>query len=106
MTSSLEAQFHQAMIDAYESAKRECKYHASYFIQMVHTHGGVETARRLLQSQENAQSGFTTLWECGRLDLSVEAHVLQERFKELFSDQERQIARQRLEDYGYFSSDR
>jgi hypothetical protein len=100
MPSALENQFHQAMIDIYLAAKCECGYNATYFIQMVESHGGVETAHRLLAS-DAPQTGFTVLWECGRLDLSVEAQVLKPEYASLFTEQERQIARLRLDDYGH-----
>jgi hypothetical protein len=45
--------------------------------------------------------GFTTLWERGRLDLTVEAHVLKTEFAPLFTDGDRHQARDRLEAYGW-----
>ncbi len=47
---------------------------------MASEHGGVEAAKRLLHAP-NVSEGFVTLWEKGRLDLSAEALVLQERFR-------------------------
>jgi hypothetical protein len=41
------------------------------------------------------------LWERERLDLSVEALVDDQRFTELFTDQELATARARLEMFGY-----
>ena len=67
---------------------------------MVDEHGGVAAAKRLL-SGTVAQSGLTTLWEHGRLDISMEALVVRERWIPLFSDAERQAARDRLSAYGY-----
>ncbi len=40
---------------------------------------------------------FTILWECGCLDLTVEAHVLKPEFTGLFTDEEIGVARSRLE---------
>lgn len=88
------------MILIYERARGECKYTPTRFLQLVAQHGGVAAARHLLAS-EAPQYGFTELWECGRLDLTVEAHVLKPEFAELFTDAERAIARERLEEYGY-----
>ena len=45
--------------------------------------------------------GFATLWQHNRLDLSVEAHVLKPEYTELFSDEERQLCRDRLKEFGY-----
>jgi len=96
----LEKQFHQDMIGIYETAKRELHYNASYFIKMVAEHGGLKTAQKLLWTAD-VSSGFTVLWEHQRLDLSVEALVLQEKYDSLFTDGDRKIARDRLEHYGY-----
>ncbi len=97
---SLKAQFHQAMLDVYENAKQLCHYNASRFYQMVLKHGGLETARRLL-SKETSSIGLNKLWECGRLDISMEAQVLNPKFAPLFTDAERDVARNRLTQYGY-----
>lgn len=96
----LEEQFHQAMIEIYRRAKEECNYVATRFIQMVAEKGGVATAKSLLASP-TPQEGFTHLWECGRLDLTVEALVLNPEYSPLFTDQERQEARTRLAAHGY-----
>ena len=98
--SELEDRFEQAMFDVYHNAKQECNYNATYFLQMLGKYGGLQTARRLLASTKTTD-GFTTLWECGRLDLSVEAQVLRPEFAPLFTPEERAIARGRLAEYGY-----
>ncbi|MFF5218787.1 caspase domain-containing protein [Micromonospora sp. NPDC000442] len=94
------ADFHSAMLDVYRKAKKEAGYNAAYFLQMVQEVGGLEAARRLIRAG-SVSSGFTALWEKGRLDLSVEAVVLQDRFAGLFTDEELDIARNRLAEYGY-----
>ena len=78
----------------------ECGYAATRFLQMVTTNGGVETARRLLATQAPSD-GFTKLWEYGRLDLTIEVLVLKPEYTTLFSEGEKRIARERLEQYGY-----
>jgi hypothetical protein len=88
------------MLDVYRRAKREAGYNAAYFLQMVEEVGGLEAARRLLRTG-SVSSGFSALWEKGRLDLSVEAVVLRDRFAGLFTDDELDIARNRLAEYGY-----
>jgi hypothetical protein len=88
------------MVAIYETAKRELGYNATRFLQMISQQGGVATAKQLLQD-DRPQEGFTTLWMHHRLDLTVEAHVLQPEFSSLFTEAERQQARQRLEQYGW-----
>ncbi|HWH30554.1 MAG TPA: hypothetical protein VNU26_16640 [Mycobacteriales bacterium] len=100
MTDDAERQFHRAMVEVYESAKRETGYNATRFLQMVSEQGGVATARQLLHAP-HVSDGFTALWERGRLDLAVEAVMLRDEFEDLFTDEEFDIARQRLTDYGF-----
>jgi hypothetical protein len=96
----LEKQFEQDMIEIYTTAKKECGYNASRFLQMLNAKGGLATARHLI-SKPGGADGFTTLWEHGRLDLSVEAHVLKAKYADLFTEEERQMCRDRLEQFGY-----
>ena len=93
-----ERAFHRAMIAIYETAKRDAKYKAARFLQMVSEHGGVEAAHQLLRGSA-ASDGFTALYVAGRLDLTVEAHVLKPEFQDLFTDAERSVARSRLDAY-------
>ena len=98
----LEKRFEQEMIDIYMTAKKECGYNASRFLQMLGAKGGLVAAKQLI-SKPGGTDGFTTLWEHGRLDLSVEAHVLKTEYAELFTDEERRICRERLEQFGYMA---
>ena len=95
----IENRFHQEMLRIYrETAK--FGYYPRYFLQMVGDLGGVYAAKRLLSSRD-LQSGFERLWTEGRLDLSVEALVLEEPWTSLFTDEELTEARSRLKDLGY-----
>jgi len=88
------------MLEIFERAKTECKYNAVRFHQMVVDRGGLETARYLLHAP-NLSDGFTALWKCGRLDLTVEAYVLKTEWHDLFTDDEIRIATKRLRDLGH-----
>lgn len=84
---------------ACKQAMAECRslgYVPSVWIRMVEQHGAVETARRLIMSGD-LQDGLMRLLSLGRLDLTVEHHVLDERWHELFTDRERELAKWRLE---------
>ncbi len=100
MPSNLEVKFHDAMLTIYKRAKSEADYNATRFLGMVAERGGLETAKYLLHAPAVSE-GYTALWQRGRLDLSVEAVILEPEWRQLFSDQERQIAIDRLRDYGY-----
>lgn len=100
MPTQLELEFHRAMVDIYKRARDEAQYVATRYIRMVGEHGGVETARILINSDDPSE-GYTALWERGRLDLTVEALVLEPRWHPLFEPEEIEKARQRLREYGY-----
>ena len=90
-----EAEFHQAMLNTYRTAVAECNYRAKAFLSMVVELGGVNAAKKLLGTQD-AQSGLYELFNCGRLDLTVEALVAEGRFRDLFDAQELAEAEARL----------
>jgi hypothetical protein len=98
MNAELEARFDDAMMDVYQRALKECDYKATRFLQMLHEHRGVETARILLHASKVSE-GYVALWERKRLDLTVEAVILATKWHALFSEQEREIARTRLAEY-------
>src|ERR1700676_622798 len=101
MTTDLEDLFDRAMMDIYRRAKTEANYNAARYFQMLMDHRGLETARILLHAA-GVSEGYTALWERGRLDLTVEALILDHpEYHPLFTDEERAIARRRLEDYKY-----
>ena len=96
----LKKKFHHALLSAFDRAKRELKYNPTYTIRLVSEYGGVGAAKRIVGSSDMS-SGFVTLWEGGRLDLSIEAHVVKEEFAPLFTPEEIEAARQMLLAHGY-----
>ena len=101
MPKQQEIEFHEAMLNIYRQAKSEAKYNAQRFLQMVVDHGGLEAARMLIHA-DNVSDGYTALWERGRLDLTVEAMIVESpKFHSLFSDDEMKICSNRLSDYRY-----
>ena len=103
MPTEAERHFNEAMLDIYRRAKAEAGYNATRFLTMVVERGGLETARYLLHAA-TVSEGYTALWERKRLDLTVEAVILQPEWQSLFSDVDRHIAVNRLREYGYSGS--
>jgi hypothetical protein len=90
----LQQEFHVAC----ERATAECRqlgYVPSAWIGMIERHGAVEAAKRLLVSGD-LQPGLLRLLRLGRSDLTIEHAVLQDRWLELFNDQDRELAQWRL----------
>jgi hypothetical protein len=97
--SDLERAFGKAMLSIYHEAKK-VGYTAGYFLRMLSELGPTETARRLIES-ETPSDGFTRLYELGRLDLTVEALALVPEWRDLFTNEQRRTARDRLLEYGW-----
>jgi hypothetical protein len=98
---SLSKHFDGAMFEIYQRAKSEAGYTATIFFNMVSDRGGLDTAKYLINSPKESD-GYTALYERGRLDLTVEAMVIEnKRWHELFTDEELGKARLRLKKYGY-----
>ncbi|MDP1652390.1 MAG: hypothetical protein Q8L56_06680 [Rhodocyclaceae bacterium] len=103
MSTPLHDAFHQKMVEVYERAKTECHYNAVRFHQMVQEYGGLAAAKKLLASSHYPE-GLTRLWELKRLDISMEATVLQEPWCGLFTSDELAVAKKRLEELGYLNA--
>ena len=95
----LRGQFHQEMLRIYDECS-QFGYRPTRFRQMVNRDGGWETARTLLQG-ETLSDGFVRLWEENRLDLTVEALVVRDPWRRLFTESEISKAARRLEEMGY-----
>ena len=96
----LEQEFHEAMLTIYRRAKTEAKYPARRFIRMVEDKGGLKTAQYLLDTPV-VSVGYTALWERKRLDLTVEAVILEKKWWPLFTRMQRRTAITRLRDHKY-----
>jgi 5-methylcytosine-specific restriction protein A len=97
---SIEDDFTDALIDAYQRTGEEVGYWAHRFVRAVRRNGGLAQARKMLKPRTKGQrAGLDALLNAGRPDLTVEAIVLSDRFRGLFSDTERSTAAERLGDY-------
>ena len=97
--NELESRFQDALIGLYTRTKKELHYNAKRFMQMLLEDGAVATAKKLIRKEMS--DGLTELWVRHRLDLSVEAAVINPRWNDLFTDEDRQISRDKLVKLGY-----
>jgi hypothetical protein len=95
-----QARFAREMMRIYERAKAECNYNPTRFLQMVTERGAIDAAHALLAG-DSFSEGLTKLWEKKRLDLSLEALVLRDPWRQLFTDDELRTAERRLRELGY-----
>ena len=93
--------FDGAMFEIYQRAKSEASYNATIFFRMLSDRGGLSTAKYLINSPK-VSDGYTALSLRGRLDLTVEAMIVESpRWRALFTQEELEKARARLNQYGY-----
>lgn len=95
LRTDLESRFHDEMLRIYDRAS-VLGYRPTRFKQMVERHGGVEAARRLLKG-DKMSGGFARLRTMGMSNISVEALVLREPWRKLFTAKELEQAQRRLE---------
>lgn len=80
---------------ASSEAKRRIGYNPKIFIRMMHEHGAISTAKRLLAS-EKIQDGFYDLVTNNCIELAMESIILEPEFSCLFTEAEVNEAKRRL----------
>ena len=101
MSINLKKSFDEAMLSIYKRAKAEANYNATIFLRMLYERGDLSTAKYLINA-EKPSDGYTALYERQRLDLTVEATVIEDvRWHALFTAEELEKASRRLAEYRY-----
>jgi hypothetical protein len=93
-------EFTGAMLDIYRRSLNETGVKHTYFFQMIDRSSGHEAAMQLIHSKKPSD-GYADLHSKGRLDLTVEALVLQRKWDSIFTADDRAKARARLADYSF-----
>jgi len=99
---TMESRFHRAMVAIYDHLLLERRYDANRYLHLLVAHGGVMTAKDFLNSP-GFGPGFEGLWQRGPLEKTLEYLVLQTQFSGLFTEAEKETARNRLLECGYIS---
>jgi hypothetical protein len=102
MNEQIEKQLEREYLRLSRLYYEEYGYHPSRFLQMMKEYGPVQTTIKLVMDPV-LHEGLTKLWELGRLDISVEATILQEPYCNLFSDDVLNKAKEKLEKLGYLN---
>ena len=98
MNKDLEKQFELAMIGIYDQAKEKYGYNDIRFLQMIQESTGIAVAHRLLSTSQ-VSGVLAALHDKGDkegLKLTVEYLALDPKWADLFTEDERKIARKRL----------
>ena len=101
----LEQDFTKFLLELADRTKKEThgNYNPTAFRGMVANDGGVETARKLINTSQPSE-GYITLATLNpsRLDLTLEAQILEnKKYHSLFTEKELKTCQNRLKDYKY-----
>lgn len=95
-----EGELTQAFIEAYQRTGEQTGYWATRFLQAVRRNGGYETAKRMLLPRNASQrQGLDVLIAAGKKELTVEAIILEPRFRGLFTAEQLAVAAERLGEF-------
>jgi len=83
-----------------DEAHRDLKIPLTGFVGMLNADGGYATATKLMIRKEPSD-GFLKLWEHNRLDLTVEALVLETEWITFFKEDVLKLAERKLKQAGY-----
>ena len=67
---------------------------------MINEYGAIKAVKQLITKDDNT-TGFTKLWQLGRLDLTCEAKVINAKYAVLFTKDEVNKCREKLKELGY-----
>ncbi|MEJ2183456.1 MAG: hypothetical protein P8Y66_08025 [Nitrospirota bacterium] len=91
-------QFEQDLVALYENVWVKCGYREPRLLSMVEEWGGVEAAKRILSSGRFL-FGTAELGRCNCMGATLEALVLDPRYADLFTAEERITASSRLKSW-------
>jgi hypothetical protein len=100
MCEELVAGLVREMMESVGICKNRYGYNPTRFLQMLEQNGPIDTAISLVMAPK-IHEGLSKLWEFKRLDLSIEAIICKEPYRQLFSDDVLARAKSRLQKLGY-----
>ena len=97
---ALKRSLRERYIETYKECKK-FKYFPRAFLDMVVSGEDIIDVTRRLIYKEGGTSGFSTLFACKRMDLSVERIILEPQYRVLFTTEDLRAAYDRLAQYEY-----
>jgi hypothetical protein len=89
----------EKFLNFYKVAHNLYQFSSPIFIRMLNEHGALETARKL-SNTAMWQNGFDRMAKLKRTDLTVEHIILQEKYKDFFTDVQLKNAQAKI-DYAF-----
>lgn len=98
---ALEKKLQEEVIRNCKVAEVECGCKMTRLLNTIERFGIVRTAQEIIRKRRTSDS-FNTLLEAGRLELTMEAVIVQEKYGELFTDEEVNSCYELLCENGYY----
>lgn len=95
----LEKEFTKELLDNVAEMK-QYGYNPTIYTRMISENGAVNAAKKLVVKDVQS-SGFATLIMLSKLELSVEASVIKDKYKDLFTDAEIQNSIRKLKEANF-----
>lgn len=99
IVTSLEKEFTKELLDNVAEMK-QYGYNPTIYTRMISENGAVNAAKKLVVKDVQS-SGFATLIMLRKLELSVEASVIKDKYKDLFTDAEIQNSIRKLKEANF-----
>ncbi|OON96337.1 MAG: hypothetical protein ATN36_05670 [Epulopiscium sp. Nele67-Bin005] len=97
---NLKQLFDKEIIDTYKCIIKDVKYKCPTLLTQINKYGGYEAVIKYIGTDANTVD-FGVLWEAQRLDLTVEALITDEKFRNIFPEEIVSFCENRLNDYNY-----
>ncbi len=86
------------MLKVYREVDLQCGYKLDNMLQKINVKGALYAAKSLIRD-EKEDNGLEILINSNKEELSLERLILDEKYKNIFDDEDRQICNERLRKY-------
>lgn len=100
MIEAKKIRFSEAVSDLYKRTIYECNHRQTFLKDLMESMGGYRAAKKVLGNKKYL-IGIASLKAYNRLDLSVEALVVDPQWEGIFTKRQLEVANARLSQYGF-----
>ncbi|MDQ0149448.1 hypothetical protein ACFO6R_09690 [Eubacterium multiforme] len=90
-------ELYKDIINLYREVDLECNLKLDDVLKKINNKGTITTVKEVIRELDNNE--LEVLAKCGRLDLSLENLILDEKYRYLFNEEDIEICKERLNKY-------
>lgn len=91
-------EFYTDVINIYREVDLKLNYKLNNLLKMINNKGAINAAKFIVKEDRDTY-GLELLMKNGMEDLTIERLILNEKYKKLFNDEDRELSRIRLKKY-------